>query len=108
MATVIETSYEDILRKNGRGIPGVHVALYNLNNVKVAATTTEGAYPDKPDAIDGKFSFSGISQGQYELRFFGEGFSSDDYQTINIAGDESDLDKQILLTQLIERASALV
>ena len=54
MATIIATSYEDILIKNGKGIPGVHVALYNLNNVKVAATTTEGEYKDKPDLCDRK------------------------------------------------------
>ncbi len=104
----LAVSYEDILLKNGSGIPGVHVALYNLNNVKVAATTTEGVIIEGDNKVNGKYAFSGIDPGQYEVRFFGEGFTSNDNKTINIAGDSVKLDKRLLLQSLVERESALV
>ena len=104
-------SYRNILLKNGRGIPGVHCVLYNLNNVKVAATTTEGVTnPDHNpnNHVTGRYTFTNVNPGQYEVRFFGEGFDSDDNLTINIAGDNINLDKELLLQSLVERFSSLV
>ena len=104
-------SYSNILYKNGQGISGVHCVLYNENNVKVAATTTEGILnPDynKERDITGKYDFLEINPGQYEVRFFGEGFTSEDYLTINVAGDSVELAKEILLQSLVERFSSLV
>lgn len=103
-----QASYSSVLLRNGRGIPGVHVALYNLNNVKVTATTTEGTIIEGDDKVDGKYTFTNITPGQYQVRFFGEGFTTDDFQTINIAGDAVELDKEILLQSLVERESSLV
>ena len=103
-----QASYSSVLLRNGRGIPGVHVALYNLNNVKVTATTTEGTIIEGDDKVDGKFAFKNITPGQYQLRFFGEGFTEDDFETINIAGDAVELDKELLLQSLVERESSLV
>ena len=104
-------SYSNILLKNGQGIPGVHCVLYNLNNVKVSATTTEGIINEdfnKDKHTPGKYSFTGVTPGQYEVRFFGEGFNSDDNLIINIAGDDIDVTKEILLQSLVERFSSLI
>ena len=99
-------SYTNILYKNGQGIPGVHVALYSLQNVKIDATTTEGLMGIN-EHIDSRYTFTDINPGQYELRFFGEGFDNRDWRTIDIAGDSIDIDKSALLERLIERASAI-
>ena len=103
-----QASYSAVLIKNGKGIPGVHVVLYNLNNVKVAATTTEGQILEGDGKIDGQYTFRNITPGQYEVRFFGEGFRNTDYETINIAGDAVEIDKEILVQSLVERESSLV
>ena len=106
--TVITTSYEGVLLKNGAGIPGVHTVLYNLNNVKVSATTTEGTIIAGDGLINGRYRFDPIDPGQYEIRFFGEGFTSEDNLTINVAGDSIAIDKRILLQSLVERESSLI
>jgi hypothetical protein len=104
-------SYTNILYKNGQGIPGVHCVLYNLNNVKITATTTEGiTNPEfnKNNDITGKYSFTDVDPGQYQVRFFGEGFDSEDFLTVDIAGDSINVGKEVLLQSLVERCSSLI
>jgi len=71
------TGYDGTLLKGGTAIPGVAVRLYNNSEVKVGSKTTD---------ILGKYSFSSLSIGNYQIRFFGEGFTEDDYINFVVTG----------------------
>jgi hypothetical protein len=75
MATI--NSYSGTLLQNGVPIAGVQVRLYNSAEEKVAATRT-----DK----NGKYLFTNLAGGNYQIRFFGEGFTEDDYINFAVSG----------------------
>ncbi len=76
------TGYSGVLLQNGNKIPGVAVRLYNSSG-KVAATTTNKL---------GEYSFSDLAANNYQIRFFGEGFTDDDYINFVITGTGGELD----------------
>ena len=76
------TGYSGVLYQNGNRIPGVAVRLYNSAG-KVAATTTNKL---------GEYSFSDLPANNYQIRFFGEGFTEDDYINFTITGTGGELD----------------
>ncbi len=76
------TGYSGVLYQNGNRIPGVAVRLYNSAG-KVAATTTNKL---------GEYSFSDLAANNYQIRFFGEGFTEDDYINFVITGTGGELD----------------
>lgn len=106
-------SYTGILYQNGVGIPGVHAVLYTPDNIKVQAVTTEGKVSDGDDSVSGRYQFLNINPGQYQVRFFGEGFTEENYLTIDVAGSELDfidgdaLKKDLLLQDRLSKLDSI-
>jgi len=75
-------SYRNQLLKNGSPIAGVAARLYNEENQKIGADTT---------TYDGRYSFTDIPAGNYEVRFFGEDFTSDSWFNITVTGPGGEL-----------------
>ena len=84
-------SYSAILLQNGVGIPGVECVLTSLDGSRVAVTVTEGTMIAGDGLVEGKYTFNNIAPGQYIIKFYGEGFTSANNLTIDIAGTASDM-----------------
>jgi len=69
--------YRNILYQNNIPIQGVEARLY-LGDAKVGCDTTD---------YHGKYRFDDLENGNYQIRFFGEDFTEDDYINFSIAGE---------------------
>lgn len=74
--------YRKILYQNGKPIQGVQARLY-LGNKKVRNDTTD---------YYGEYRFDDLENGNYQVRFFGEDFTEDDYIEFSIAGETPPID----------------
>ena len=66
-----------VVYQNGSPIAGVAVRLYDEDGNKVGADTSDSL---------GRYSFTSLAPGNYQIRFFGEGFTSDNYVNFSITG----------------------
>ncbi len=72
-------TYSEILKRDNVIMDGVLVALYNSDgSIRIDVDTTDEF---------GRFSFTSLATGYYQLQFFGKNYDSDDIKYISIIED---------------------